>query len=263
MIQPMFSHASDQLNPIQRKTEYCVMHSARSSEPFRELTMISQAERNTSWWHSAQPSEPFRELTMISQAEEEYELFRQAILFREEDAWAAIYARYHSLLVSWAYHSGAQQCMELPSDIADRALARAWVALTPDRFAEFPSLASLLSYLRTCVKTTAIDLARSQAASDRAWQQIDAGEPATPEQIITDKLDRDALWNMVIAQAHTPAEQIALIESCVYGLPPRAIHARHPDRFPTVDSVYTTKRNLFNRLQRNPDVLRLRDAFAL
>ena len=199
---------------------------------------------------------------MIEQVEEEYELFRQAIVHRDADAWAAIHARYHSLLVSWAYYSGAQGCLELPADIADRALARAWAALTPNRFAEFPSLASLLSYLRTCVKTAAIDIARAQAASERAWQQIDADEPATPEQIILDKLDCDVLWQLVIALANTPSDRITLIESCIYGLPPRAIQARHPVLFPNVASVYTTKRNLFNRLQRNQDLLRLRETFS-
>jgi DNA-directed RNA polymerase specialized sigma24 family protein len=199
---------------------------------------------------------------MIEQVEEEYELFRQAIVHRDADAWAAIHARYHSLLASWAYYSGAQGCLELPADIADRALARAWAALTPNRFAEFPSLASLLSYLRTCVKTSAIDIARAQAASERAWQQIDADEPATPEQIILGNLDRDALWQLVIALANTPSDRITLIESCIYGLPPRAIQARHPVLFPNVASVYTTKRNLFNRLQRNQDLLRLRETFS-
>jgi DNA-directed RNA polymerase specialized sigma24 family protein len=198
---------------------------------------------------------------MIEQVEEEYELFRQAIVCRNADAWAAIHARYHSLLVSWAYYSGAQGCLDLPTDIADRALARAWAALTPDRFAEFPSLASLLSYLRACVKTTAIDIARTQSASERAWQQVDADEPETPEQIILDNLDRDALWQLVLGLANTPADRITLIESCIYGLPPRAIQARHPELFPNVASVYTTKRNLFNRLQRNQEVLRLREAF--
>jgi len=199
---------------------------------------------------------------MIEQVEEEYELFRQAIVYRDADAWAAIHARYHSLLVSWAYSSGIQGCLELPTDIADRALARAWAALTPDHFAEFPSLASLLSYLRTCVKTTAIDIARTQAANERAWQQIAADEPATPEQIILGNLDRDALWQFVIGLANTPSDRITLIESCVYGLPPRAIQVRHPELFPNVASVYTTKRNLFNRLQRNPDLLRLCEAFS-
>jgi DNA-directed RNA polymerase specialized sigma24 family protein len=200
---------------------------------------------------------------MIEQVEKEYELFRQAIVDRDPDAWGAIYARYHSLLVSWAYHSGAQDCLELPSDIADRALARAWAALTPDRFAEFPSLAALLSYLRTCVKTTAIDLARAQASSERAWQQIDADAPATPEQIVLAQLDRDALWQLVIGLANTPSDQITLLESCVYDLPPRAIQARHPELFPNVASVYTTKRNLFNRLQRNQNLLRLRETFSV
>jgi DNA-directed RNA polymerase specialized sigma24 family protein len=199
---------------------------------------------------------------MIGQVEKEYELFRQAILHRDADAWAAIHTRYHSLLVSWAYHNSAQGCLELPADIADRALARAWAALTPDRFAEFPSLASLLSYLRTCVKSTAIDIARAQSASERAWQQIDADEPATPEQIILDRLDRDALWQLVIGLANTPSDRITLIESCVYGLPPRAIQARHPELFPNVASVYTTKRNLFDRLQRNHDLLRMRETFS-
>ena len=199
---------------------------------------------------------------MMGECEEEYELFRRAILYRDEDAWAAIYARYHSLLVSWAYHSGAQGCPELPDDIADRALARAWFALTPERFAEFPSLGSLLSYLRTCVKSTAIDLMRSQAASERAWLQVEAEEPETPERMILDSFERDTLWQLVIGLAHTPSDRIALIESCVYGLPPRAIQARHPDLFASVASVYTTKRNLFNRLQRNADVLRLREMMA-
>ena len=199
---------------------------------------------------------------MIGQVEKEYELFRQAILHRNPDAWAAIHTRYHSLLVSWAYHNSAQGCLELPTDIADRALARAWAALTPDRFAEFPSLASLLSYLRTCVKTTAIDIARSQAASERAWQQIDADVPMTPEQLILDKLDNEALWQFVIGLATTPCDRITLIESCIYGLPPRAIQARHPMLFPDVESVYTTKRNLFNRLQRNQELLRLCETFS-
>jgi DNA-directed RNA polymerase specialized sigma24 family protein len=223
--------------------------------------VFKRSSRHHSTISTREISRAFWELMMIEQVEEEYELFRQAIVHRSADAWAAIYARYHALLVSWAYHSGAQSCADLPSDIADRALARAWAALSPDRFAEFPSLASLLSYLRTCVKTTAIDIGRSQAASERAWLQITADVPATPDQIVLGELDRDALWQLVIGLTTTALDRITLIESCVYGLPPRAIQARHPELFPNVASVYTTKRNLFNRLQRNHDLLRLRETF--
>jgi hypothetical protein len=77
-----------------------------------------------------------------------------------------------------------------------------------------------------------------------------------------DPLDRDGLWRAVIALVATPAEHVILAESVVYGLPPRTIWARHPQLFPDIATVYSTKRSLFNRLQRNPDVLRLREEFS-
>src|SRR6266508_2522392 len=138
----------------------------------------------------------FGEMTMIEQDEEAYELFRRAIVNRDENAWSAINAHYRPLLVSWATRCSAHASSgERADDIADQALARAWAALTPEGFAKFPSLARLLSYLRTCVVTTAIDSARS------------------------------------------------------------------PQLFPDVAIVYSVKRNLFDRLQRNHDLLQLRDDF--
>jgi hypothetical protein len=35
--------------------------------------------------------------------------------------------------------------------------------------------------------------------------------------------------------------------------------ARHQQLFPDIATIYSTKRSLFNRLQCNPDLLRLRD----
>ena len=195
---------------------------------------------------------------MHKQEEEEYELFRRAILYRDAEAWAAIHARYRSLLVSWAYKCGARRCVaEWAEDLADQALARAWAALTPARFVAFSSLAQLLSYLRACVSTTVIDNTRAHAAAERAQQSLGTQAPAIPEQLVLDSLDRDALWRAVIALLATPAERVVLVESVVYGLPPRTIWARHPQLFPDVQTVYGTKRNLFVRLQRNSDLLRL------
>ena len=47
-------------------------------------------------------------------------------------------------------------------DLADQAFTRAWSALSPERFASFPTLAALLAYMRACVTTTVIDHARSE-----------------------------------------------------------------------------------------------------
>jgi DNA-directed RNA polymerase specialized sigma24 family protein len=197
---------------------------------------------------------------MTEQEDDGYELFSRAIQHRDADAWATIYVRYRPLLLFWAYRSGAGgRVIECAEDIADQALARAWAALTPERFADFPSLPRLMSYLRSCVATAAIDSSRAQLYSERVTQALATDTAPTPEQIILADLDRDTLWQTVFALATTPAERLTLVETCVYGLPPRAIQARHPQMFPDVGIVYSTKRNLFERLQRNPILSRLRE----
>ena len=192
--------------------------------------------------------------------EEDYELFRRAIVGRDEDAWAAIYARYRSLLIAWAARCSTHSLhTEAGSDIADHALARAWSALTPERFATFSSLKQLLAYLRVCVTSAAIDSVRAQVQFDSLIQRQPARVVASPEQIVLADLERTDLWDTVLRLSATPAERVALVEGCVYSLPPRAILARHPQLFPDVRAVYAAKRNLIDRLRRHHEILRLRE----
>jgi DNA-directed RNA polymerase specialized sigma24 family protein len=194
---------------------------------------------------------------------EHYELFRRAILLRDEQAWATIHAHYRPLLISWARRCSSRvSIVESADDIADRALARSWVALTPASFTAFPTLGKLLAYLRTCVASTAIDWARAQLVADRALAAVSANTIDTPEQIVLADFDRDAFWRTVIGLAASEAERIVVVESFAYGRPPRDILARHPQLFPDVAAVYGAKRNLFARLQRNPEMMRLREEYA-
>ena len=58
-----------------------------------------------------------------------YELFRRAILARDEDAWIEIGTRYRAMLIAWAGQSSVMGSIdEGCEDVADRALARAWSA---------------------------------------------------------------------------------------------------------------------------------------
>ena len=60
-----------------------------------------------------------------------YELFRRAILARDEDAWIEIGTRYRAMLIAWAGQSSVMGSIdEGCEDVADRALARAWSALS-------------------------------------------------------------------------------------------------------------------------------------
>jgi hypothetical protein len=200
---------------------------------------------------------------MIQYESDSYELFRRAILDRDAEAWATIHTRYRSLLLAWAARSSVRASLQVEcTDIADQALARAWAALTPDRFAAFPSLAKLLSYLQACVETAAIDSARAQVSREALAQRLSASAPATSEQTVLANDDRLAFWRTVSALAVSPAERVVLIESFVYGRMPREIYARHPQIFATARKVSNVKHTLFARLQRNSAVLRLSEEFV-
>jgi DNA-directed RNA polymerase specialized sigma24 family protein len=188
-----------------------------------------------------------------------YELFRRAIEQRDADAWADIVRHYRGLLAAWSVQFSARRLIaEQPDDIADQALARAWAALSSGRFSGFPHIASVLAYLRSCVRATVIDHAREQAGQMRAVQSVEvvAGS-ITPEQTVLQELDRTEIWELIMRITSSIQEQVIVRESLVYALPPRAIQARHPDMFADVGDVYRVKRNVINRFQRNRELQRL------
>ena len=192
-----------------------------------------------------------------------YEIFRRAIEQGDADAWSDIARHYRGLLAAWAVQFSVRGLIaEWPDDIADQALARAWSALTPESFAEFSTLPRLLSYLRSCVASTVIDCARAQAANQRAQSAIRVDTAATPEQIVLAGIDRTELWRMALGLTANRAERVVLVESFALNLPPRVIQSRHPRLFASVADVYSAKRNLFARLHRNRDLLRLSFEYA-
>ena len=182
-----------------------------------------------------------------------YDLFRRAIEQRDADAWADIGRNYRGLLAAWAAQSSARGLInEQPEDIADQAFARAWAALSSAHFSAFPHIASLLAYLRACVRATVIDHVRDQASQQRAVENIAAtGVSAAPEHAVLADLDRTEIWRLILRMTTNRQEQIIVRECLIYALPPRTIQARHPDMFADVMQVYRVKRNLINRFQRN------------
>jgi len=186
---------------------------------------------------------------------EGYELFRKAIVERSSDAWSLIYAHYHSLILAWS----RQYCAKLPGDesaedIADRALSRAWSALTPEHFAQFNCLAALMAYLRSCVVAAVIDNSRAAATRDRAYQRLEIRAVMTPEQQVLQNNARLAFWQQVLKIVTADLERVVLKETFVLALPPRTIFARHPDLFADVELIYALKRNLVSRLVRSREL---------
>ena len=187
-----------------------------------------------------------------------YEVFRRAFVERDEQAWCESTARYRPMLISWAGRcSASATIMERCDDIADLAFARAWSAISPERFAKFPTLGALLAYLRACVTTAVIDCARSEILNERLYQVAEADDVATPEQVVFEQFDRQELWRIAGDLAQTEQERVILTEDFIYDLRPRAILARHPDLFASASEIYCAKRNLLDRLKRCPELRQL------
>src|SRR5215211_634340 len=141
-----------------------------------------------------------------------YELFRRAIVERDEQAWAAIYTHYRLLLISWARHASVRvPAVGQFEDIADRALARAWSALSAEQFVQFSSLPALLGYLRACVGAVVIDAARADATRERMCRRLDMPSVATPEDLVLGAQGRDELWKLVGKLISNERERIILI----------------------------------------------------
>ena len=181
---------------------------------------------------------------------EGYELFRRAIVERDDDAWAESATHYRRLMLSWARDSSTRMAVaDSYEDLADHALARAWMALSPTRFANFPSLGAVLAYLRACVTAVVIDCARAEAARERMIGKLEVGDAASPEALVLGNLDRAELWRVVGGLIAGDQERVVVVESYLFALPPRTILARHPELFADIDAVYAAKRNLLARLK--------------
>ncbi|HNP72920.1 MAG TPA: hypothetical protein PLO33_13700 [Kouleothrix sp.] len=184
-----------------------------------------------------------------------FDLFRQAIVGRSDEAWASIYEQYRLLMIGWAHGYRPNPCFgESVEDIADRAFERAWHALTPQRFERFAGVGALLAYLRSCVLAVVIDEARSFATRDRAHRHLRFAPVETPENLVMSAAARVELWAIIRGLLSGMAEHVLMEETFILGLKPQAIQQRHPDLFASVDDLYALKRNLVARLERCPAV---------
>ncbi|MFQ3660826.1 MAG: sigma-70 family RNA polymerase sigma factor [Chloroflexaceae bacterium] len=190
-----------------------------------------------------------------------YELFRRALVERDEAAWEQLYQHYNGLVEGWI-----RRCSAFPNSgesseyFVVGAFAKFWRALSPERFAAFPTLASLLQYLQLCATSVVIDNIRAQSWSGSRLEEtitLERDPTTAPDEEAMNRLDREEFWRFIDAQLHSEIERVVVYSSFVLGLTPRAIYARHPDLFDTVNDVYNVKRNVLGRLSRNQQLRQL------
>ncbi len=184
-----------------------------------------------------------------------FELFRCAVVLRDDDAWAAVYHQYRDVVCRWV---GASREQDDSTVLA--AFERFWRAVDAAKFARFSSLAGVLQYLKMCALSARLDGARADRhAGEASLDDGAAAEPADPgmgmEESVVARIDGTAFWARVRAVLGDEREQLVIYLSYVIGLTPRDIHARHRERFADVQEVYRLKRVALDRLRRASDLI--------
>jgi DNA-directed RNA polymerase specialized sigma24 family protein len=190
-----------------------------------------------------------------------YELFRRALVDRNEAAWEQIFVQYRGLVESWVRRSGAfASSGETSEYFVTAAFTRFWRAIPPARFAQFPTLPSLLQYLQRCAGCVVIDSVRAQSwAEVLPEDSLPHGQRplAAPDEEAMERVSREEFWALIGAQLHDEAERVVVHDSYVLGMKPGDICERRPDLFASVHDVYNVKRNVLGRLSRNQELRRL------
>ena len=185
------------------------------------------------------------------------ELFRRAIIQRDQDAWACIYQQYAPLVLTWVnQHQSASALLgqDGGAPLVNAAFAKFAQALTPVKMGNFDSLASVLKYLKMCVHSVIADEVR--ARQNRQYEEtLEAieHEPAAddPAEDVVSNISAQSLWQIIQEELNGEDERLLIYLAYVHGMKPGEICLQHRRFFPAVEDVYRVKRNVLERLRRN------------
>lgn len=195
-----------------------------------------------------------------------FEVFRRAILGRDERAWEKIVRQYRRMVLAWVGRHPDFSVVargEEPDHWVDAVFVRFWNAIKPERFAQFAETRQLLAYLKMCVHSVVQDELRQRQQNPPSVSLSPIDDDATPEDYARavevhdppgERLEGQELLAAVRRELKDARELQVFELSIRLGFTPREITRRDPERFPTADVVYQTKRNLLERLRRSPEL---------
>ncbi len=233
--------ASMGLPPTTRDASYDALHTMEL------MALVQRCATESERFYRGQPHD-----TRYS-----YELFRRALVERDELAWEQLYLHYSGLVEGWIGSSG-----ESSEYFVVGAFTKFWRAISAERFASFPTLASLLQYLQLCSTSVVIDSVRAQS-----WAEMLPEETITPthmphyspDEEAMSRVDSQEFWNFINTQLNSEVERVVVYYSFILSMTPRAIYAKRSELFSSVNDVYNVKRNVLGRLSRNQQLRSMLD----
>jgi DNA-directed RNA polymerase specialized sigma24 family protein len=186
-------------------------------------------------------------------------LFRRAIAERDDQAWSGLYTLYRAVVDSWIARQAPALSQEDREALVNETFAKLYRSIGPERIALFPSVRSLLAYLKRCAWSVTADHRRSQQARSREEPLEFAGQEESvlddPAEIVATQLAAHELWQILWREATSREERLILQVVCALGKPPRQLQQAYPALFQSVEDIYRIKRNVLERLRRNHRLL--------
>jgi DNA-directed RNA polymerase specialized sigma24 family protein len=186
-----------------------------------------------------------------------FELFRRAIVDRNEDAWEIIITNYRPLVTNWIRrHPHFPDLNEDVQYILNGAFGKFWRGMTPDKFAESENLRAILGYLNTCIHSVIVDSARKQEKADLFSELPDASGTESHPDLATEDNTADQMrsrefWDWLDERLKDEKERRVIYGRFVLGLKPGEIYAQYQELFRDVNEVYRIKENFIARLRRD------------
>lgn len=183
-----------------------------------------------------------------------YELFRRAIVDRDQRAWTAVYEQYRRLVAKWV--NGP------PDQVDDRiheAFERFLRAVKPQTFTNrFAGIGKVMAYLRVCARSVRVEKAREDDRRERAeglWQyqaDVVGRQSDSPDEQALEHVLSQELSEHIEQCLNDEQERLVVHLSFKVGLMPRQIAQEHPDRFANVEEVRRVKERVVLRLSSDP-----------
>ena len=185
-----------------------------------------------------------------------FELFRRAILESCSLCWHYLHNQYYSLVRYWVScrTSGDDDIID---DLTQETFTDFWRFYTAEKLAQADGLGSVLAYLKSCAASVVAQVHRraKRLIPEEAWDQrrVDIYICApSAESVVEQRSDARRIWATVEAHCKDEAERLIARSTFLAGMQPRHIADRFPEVFPDVNDVYRVKRNLLERLRRDP-----------
>ncbi len=182
-----------------------------------------------------------------------FELFRRALVARDDEAFQHLYAIYRRHVLGWiARNPRFRDTNEEEDYFVPWAFYNFYRALQGEKFARFDDLSKLLSYLRDCTNTTILQYLQQRRRRDNLLSLDQARAVGEPAEEWTSQLHADQLWHHIEQVLEDPRERQIAHAVLVLGYKPREVPTIFPDLVHSAREASLLLYRIRQRLRNDP-----------